>query len=278
VKNWLCMTTKTLGVLHRGVFGVRYCASCTYRFESHTRDCVPWPRVVADGGRLEVRRERIQSGEFSSPAKVGETVDSVSVFVLSDDPVLQAGIVMQLRGRPLISVTDDVDDASVTVVVVDDLDDEARRLIRTVARTGLARVAVVATRLDESSLLGAVEAGAGAFIRRREASPERLSQVVLAAAAGNGSVPPDLISPLLDHVNRLQATLRDSHVVTFSGFSERELKVLRLVADGYDTAEIARRLCYSERTVKGVVHEITSRFQLKNRAQAVAYAVRQGLI
>jgi DNA-binding NarL/FixJ family response regulator len=66
--------------------------------------------------------------------------------------------------------------------------------------------------------------------------------------------------------------------VTLSGFTERELEVLRLVAEGFDTAEIARQVCYSERTVKGVIQEITSRFQLKNRAQAVAFAVRQGAI
>ena len=50
------------------------------------------------------------------------------------------------------------------------------------------------------------------------------------------------------------------------------------MAEGLETSEIAERLCYSERTVKGVVHEITTRLRLRNRAQAVAYAVRQGFI
>ena len=53
---------------------------------------------------------------------------------------------------------------------------------------------------------------------------------------------------------------------------------LRLVADGKDTQEIARELSYSERTVKNVLHDVTSRLQLKNRTHAVAYALRQGLI
>ena len=54
--------------------------------------------------------------------------------------------------------------------------------------------------------------------------------------------------------------------------------MLRLVADGYDTAEIAQQLAYSERTVKNVLHDVTTRLQLRNRSHAVAYALREGLI
>jgi DNA-binding CsgD family transcriptional regulator len=60
--------------------------------------------------------------------------------------------------------------------------------------------------------------------------------------------------------------------------SQRELRVLRLVAEGHPTSRIARELSYSERTVKSILHDVTTRLQLRNRAQAVAYAVREGLI
>ena len=59
----------------------------------------------------------------------------------------------------------------------------------------------------------------------------------------------------------------------------RRLRALtRLLAEGRDTVEIASILCYSERTVKGVIHGITSRLQLRNRSHAVAYALRNGLV
>jgi DNA-binding NarL/FixJ family response regulator len=58
----------------------------------------------------------------------------------------------------------------------------------------------------------------------------------------------------------------------------REIDVLRLVADGYDTGEIATKLAYSERTVKNVLHDVTTRLQLRNRSHAVAFALREGLI
>ena len=54
--------------------------------------------------------------------------------------------------------------------------------------------------------------------------------------------------------------------------------MLRLVAEGLDTGEIAKELAYSERTIKNVIHDVTSRLNLRNRSQAVAYALREGLI
>ena len=60
--------------------------------------------------------------------------------------------------------------------------------------------------------------------------------------------------------------------------TEREAEVLRLLAEGYDTAEVGRKLFYSERTVKNIIHDVTSRLELRNRAHAVAYAIREGLI
>ncbi|MET0864190.1 MAG: helix-turn-helix transcriptional regulator, partial [Nakamurella sp.] len=54
--------------------------------------------------------------------------------------------------------------------------------------------------------------------------------------------------------------------------------VLKLVAGGHDTAEIASLLSYSQRTVKNILHDVTTRLQLRNRSHAVAYAVREGLI
>lgn len=58
----------------------------------------------------------------------------------------------------------------------------------------------------------------------------------------------------------------------------RQLTALRLLADGLDTREIARHLCYSERTVKSIIGTITDRLGVRNRTHAVAHALRHGLI
>ncbi|MDQ3822972.1 MAG: LuxR C-terminal-related transcriptional regulator [Actinomycetota bacterium] len=63
-----------------------------------------------------------------------------------------------------------------------------------------------------------------------------------------------------------------------SRLTAREQEVLRLVAEGHPTREVARRLCYSERTIKNVVHAVSEKLNARTRSQAVAEAVRAGLI
>ena len=204
----------------------------------------------------------------------------IPVYVYSGDPILHAGIAAQLRGRPETEVLDeaDLDMVRVAVVVCDSVDEDTVRAVRAIQRNGSLRIVLVVTNLDDANLLAGIEAGASGFLRRSEAVAERLTSVILATASGDGSVPPDLLGRLLSHVSNIQSNVLSPRGMTLAGLSEREIEVLRLVAEGLETSEIAARLCYSERTVKGVVHEITTRLRLRNRAQAVAYAVRQGLI
>lgn len=206
--------------------------------------------------------------------------DRIATYVFATDPVSQAGIAAQLRPRPEIRIVDegDLDNARVAVVVADDVDAETTRVIRAIQRNGCPRVVLVAGRLDDGGLFGALEAGACGLLRREESTTERLVSAVVGAAAGDGSVPPDLLGRLLDQVGRLQRQVLAPRGLTVSGLTEREIEVLRLVAEGYDTAEIARQLAYSERTIKNVIHDITARLCLRNRTHAVAYAVREGLI
>jgi len=70
----------------------------------------------------------------------------------------------------------------------------------------------------------------------------------------------------------------DARRALVSGVSKRERDVLTLLADGYSTREIAQRMSYSERTIKNVLQDFNERLQLRNRTQAVAYAVRRGWI
>jgi DNA-binding NarL/FixJ family response regulator len=83
---------------------------------------------------------------------------------------------------------------------------------------------------------------------------------------------------LLRQVGQLQRDVLGPQGLSMSGLTEREVKVLRLVADGMSTAEVARSLAYSERTIKNVIQDVVSRFRLRNRAHAVAFALREGLI
>jgi DNA-binding NarL/FixJ family response regulator len=206
--------------------------------------------------------------------------ERVPVFVYARDPISQAGIAAELRGRPELEVLSEteVDQADVAVVAADEVDDETLRVIKAIQRSGGPRVVLVVARPDDGGLVAAVEAGACGLLRRSEATPEILTRAVAAAAQGDGTVPPDLLGRLLSQVGRLQRHVLAPRGLTFSGLTERELGVLKLVADGMDTGEIAQQLAYSERTIKNIIHDITTRFHLRNRSHAVAFALRQGLI
>ncbi|MCO1578426.1 response regulator transcription factor [Crossiella sp. SN42] len=201
--------------------------------------------------------------------------EPVRVSVVALDPMLEAGATGALHSCPDLAVAGPGEPPEVTVVIVDAVADSVLDLVRE-TRDGPDRpeVVLVATDLAPAEALHAIAAGARGLLRRREASADRLARTVLAAAGGDCTVPPDLLDELLEHRARPVPRAGIGGVA----LNEREREVLRLVADGRETGEIAQQLCYSPRTVVSVVHDITHRFRLRNRAHAVAYALRAGLL
>ena len=200
--------------------------------------------------------------------------DPTRVYVAASDPLSRAGIASQLRSHQSVNMVEErqLDADVVALVVADQVDEDTAQTIRALKRRGVERVVLVVARVDDAGLLCALEAGARAVIRRNQATPENLVEGIRAAAGGEGALSPDPLGRLLDQV------VLSPRGLSFAELTDREIKVLKLLADGLDTAEVARRLFYSERTVKSIVHDITSRLNLRNRTQAVAYALRQGLI
>jgi len=204
----------------------------------------------------------------------------VSVYVYADDPISQAGVLSQLRMRSEIQVVESGDLAGVDVgiAVADVLDDETLRILRSLKKAGVTYTVLMMSALDEGTVVKAAEAGVSGLLRRSQATSDAMARTICKVAAGEGVIPSDLLGHLLGQVGRLQRQVLSPRGLTFTGLSDREVQVLRLIADGLDTNEIAQELCYSQRTVKNVLHDVTTRLQLRNRSHAVAYAVREGLI
>jgi DNA-binding NarL/FixJ family response regulator len=208
-----------------------------------------------------------------------EPADRIEVFIAACDPVSREGIVGQLRGHPVSAVDErGLNPKVVALVVVDEVDEKTTQQIRSLKQRGLERIVVMATRVEDGGLLAAVEAGANGFLRRSQSTASRLMDTLRTAASGEGALPPDLLGRLMDQVGRLQRQVLNPRGLTFTGLTDREVKVLKLLAEGFDTVEVGHQLFLSERTVKNIVHDVTSRLNLRNRTHAVAYALRQGLI
>ncbi|MEH1017080.1 response regulator transcription factor [Micromonospora sp. CPCC 206060] len=204
----------------------------------------------------------------------------IPVALISTDVISRAGVTGQLRPRPEVLLLDDTEthQARVRVIIVDSVDETALRTLRALRSQGTPAQVLVVTHTDDAGLVAAVEHGITGIVRRNEASPERLVAVIRAAATGDGNLPPDLLGRLLHQVATVQRDMLRPRGLTFTGLRDREIEVLRLVADGYDTTEIAAKLSYSQRTIKNILHDVTNRLNLRNRCHAVAYALRNGLI
>ena len=137
-----------------------------------------------------------------------------------------------------------------------------------------ARVLVCTAEPSDEAVLEALQAGAVGFLRKDTLTPDALAAAVQATAGGAGVVAPDLLGNLVrgvsaDGLNGKPALAR---------LTEREQQVLALIAQGHPTREVAQELCYSERTVKNVLHDVVTKLNARSRSQAVAHAVREGLI
>ena len=202
------------------------------------------------------------------------------VFVYADDPVSQAGLEQLLarRARDLRRRVGQIDDARSPSSAARRSTTTRVRTIVGLQRDGCPHVLVVATRLDEEGILAASEAGTlgHAAPPRGDAGAPRPRRRPRRRGRGQRARPTS--SAAARRRAPAAAGRRPGAVRRAGALSTREREVLRLLADGRDTAEIASTLCYSERTVKGVIHEITTRLQLRNRSHAVAFALRNELI
>ncbi|MFO7192356.1 MAG: response regulator transcription factor [Thermocrispum agreste] len=204
----------------------------------------------------------------------------VRVAIFASDPLTEAGLRGCLRERGELSVLDDPPpgDADVIVAAIDELNAPTLTMLRRWADTAGRPVVLLVRELSETDLLHVIERKVVAVVPRTAAPDERVVQAVLTAANGGGLLPPRLLGSLLRHFEKLHREVLAPRGLSSSGITPREADVLRLMAEGLDTAEIAEKLCYSQRTVKNVLHGLTNRLHLRNRAHAVAHALRADVI
>jgi two-component system, NarL family, response regulator LiaR len=139
----------------------------------------------------------------------------------------------------------------------------------------LTRAIVLVSRADEEVVLDAVAAGACGLLLK-DAPPEDIHAALRAAFAGASPVSPQIATILLE---RLRASQKDAAAARSTvDLSERELQVLRLVAQGKDNQEIATELFLSPSTVKSHVSRILTKLHVRNRIQAAVYTAKQGLL
>ncbi len=135
------------------------------------------------------------------------------------------------------------------------------------------KIVVLTGYADDVYLYEALQAGVHAYLLK-SVSPEELIETIRAVYRGERLLSPSLVGKVMQQFERLaKAQARQE-----SELSDQELKVLRLIADGATTHDIAQTMHWSEATVKRRIRSILDKLQVTTRAQAVAEGFRRGLI
>jgi DNA-binding NarL/FixJ family response regulator len=206
----------------------------------------------------------------------------VAVDVRSDDPLTGAAVAAYLKARhgTRIRVTQPEAshrsaDADILLVLVSEVGEEVLAWMRRCEQT----VVLVADEIDDTQLLRAVGFGLASILPRRHATPTDIAAAVLDAGAGRPELPHEQVAALLRHIRDSQRGGDNLAAPdTVRGLSHRDRDVLRCVAYGLDTSEIAAKMNYSERTIKNVIQTLLERFGTRNRAHAVGHAYRSGIL
>ena len=222
----------------------------------------------------------------------------IPVFVYAADPLSAAGAKAQLMSEPGIALLGPVaiDRARVALLVTEAADAATARVVRAIQRDGVPSVVLVAARFDVEGVVAAAAAGVTGFLRRADATSSRLASAIREADQPGCHLPEGLMkkaAALREHVGGdaddvldltddgpMGSPPPDGAVSTIAGprLSVREAEVLRLVAEGYDTADVAEKLAYSESTIKGILAKVMPKIEARNRCHAVAIVMRNGLI
>jgi DNA-binding NarL/FixJ family response regulator len=172
--------------------------------------------------------------------------------------------------------------AAEVVVVVAEAVDEAvfswLRDVRQKASPDPAPTCVLVTdRFRPSTVLVAVHCGVAAVLPRRELAAAQLGTIVASVRQGAAHFSIALQGELLRQLDQMRIEVLEPNGISLQGFSARERDVLKGLAEGFNTDEIAESTGCSERTVKSVLYDLMARYRLQTRAQVAAYAVRCGV-
>lgn len=212
--------------------------------------------------------------------------EPISVLLVDDHSMVRQGVKAFLVTQPDISVVGEagsgeeavklaeqhVPDVILMDLIMPDMDGvEATRRVKQVSPRS--QIVVLTSYHEDEHIFPALKAGALSYILK-DVSADDLASAIRKASMGEAVLHPRVAARV---IKELQGKRADN-LNPFTELSERELEVLKLIADGMSNAEMAARLVLSEKTIKGYVSNILSKLHLADRTQAAVFAWREGVV
>jgi NarL family two-component system response regulator LiaR len=212
--------------------------------------------------------------------------DPITILIVDDHEVVRKGVRGYLDTLPEFEVIGEaysgeeaidlvklhIPDVVLMDLILPGMDGvEATRIVKNISpRT---QIVVLTSYHDDSLVFPALKAGAISYILK-DMKMDKLADAVKKAHLGEVILHPKVAARVLQNI-RKENQLEDD---IYTELTERELEVLKLIANGYSNSQIAEELVISENTVKGHVSNILSKLHLGDRTQAAVYAWRQGIV
>jgi NarL family two-component system response regulator LiaR len=218
--------------------------------------------------------------------------ESITVLIVDDHAVVRQGVRGYLEAQPDMAIAGEAASGEEAVrLAADQVPDvvlmdlvmpggpgtpgidgvEATRRIRRVSPRS--QVVVLTSYHEDVHIFPAIKAGALSYLLK-DVGPEELAGAVRAAARGEAVLHPHVATRVMQELRGARHEVPNP----FAELTDRELEVLRLIAEGLSNAQIAGRLVLSEKTIKGYVSNILSKLYLADRTQAAVFAWREGMM
>jgi two-component system NarL family response regulator len=223
----------------------------------------------------------------SAPEGSGE---KLKVLIVDDHAVFRRGLQMVLRQEPDIEVVGEAADGNEAVEMAQEtMPDVILMDVRMPRRSGIEatrqikdllphiKILVLTISDEEADLYEAIKAGASGYLLK-EISIDEVAGAIRSVSAGQSRLSPSMAAKLLTEFAAMSKRAAESRQLPAPRLTEREMEVLRLVAQALNNRDIAARLFISENTVKNHIRNILEKLHLHSRMEAVRYAVLEKLL
>ncbi|HLT15391.1 MAG TPA: response regulator transcription factor [Acidimicrobiales bacterium] len=226
----------------------------------------------------------------TTTAGTGAAGDAIRVLICDDHALFRRGLTMVLESEEGVEVVGEAEDGADAVAKAEELAPDVVLMdVRMPRLSGIEATKAIAERVptarilmltvsdEEEDLYDAIKAGANGYLLK-EISIEEVASAIRAVVNGQSLISPSMASKLLTEFTNLSKKADERQSVPTPRLTERELEVLKLVAQGLTNRDIAAELYISENTVKNHVRNILEKLHLHSRMEAVVYAVREKLL